>query len=457
MINNSVFFKDNILREYRNKIGIDKNLSIMNLTGIYLNIIEPYNTMIANSQLLGTRSKRRKLFGGVTETKQNANTKTQKNKKQVTKHVTKQVTKHVTKQVTKQVTKKTTKHVTKKATKPVTERRGKTLQTYVDAYGPDYFNTIHPSSSASLSSSSSSSPQSQYSITSVMTPINYTKQAKQATPSPKTRISTLQNKIQANLLSMIERLIEHTCKDEIAEDYGMSSIENSLRNNNFDIAIICERSVINTTSVEERLKLIYGIIIVERGECNLYPDAYTVNLICTNAGNMSKYLLGLYLYAIKKNEKSGVTQYGILELAGKYSNISGFCAYQKFGFQPNSSLVGDICFDDIALNNLPMMVDVTQFTITDIIDIVENRKILPKDKVCSITNKILQSEVASFKTLLYELKHTLNYKNVFIKRKNRMILVCNEFKKDISEIKSREMAMYLVTAYINRLQQQTKK
>ena len=422
MINTSEFFKDNILREYRNKISINKNLSIMNLTGIYLNIIEPYRTMVANSQLLGTRSKKRKLIGGVTgkKTKNNVKSKTQKNKK----------------------------------TK-VTERRGKTLQTYIDAYGPDFFDNIDlPVSS---SPASSSSPQSQDSVTSVLTPVTTKRQVKQSTPSPKTRIFTLQNKIQENLLSMINRLIEHTCKDEIAEDYGISSIENSLRNNNFDIAIICDRTVINKSSFEDRLHLIYGIIIVERGECSLYPDAYTVNLICTNTGNISKYLLGLYLYAIKKNEKNGVMQSGILELAGKYKNTAGYCAYQKFGFQHDSSLVGDVCFDDIALNNLPMMVDVSQFTTTDIIDIVENKKQLPKDKFCTITNKITQSEIANYKNIYYELKHSPNYKNVLIKRQNRMALVYNEFNKNISDIKNREIGMYLVTAYINKLLQKQPK
>ena len=85
---------------------------------------------------------------------------------------------------------------------------------------------------------------------------------------------------------------------------------------------------------------IRGFLIVEKGECEKHPKAYTINLICLDKvidGKKVNYLkasilLGAYLCMIKLLD---CEQICMLELAGGYNNIMGLCAYTKFGFVPN--------------------------------------------------------------------------------------------------------------------------
>lgn len=152
--------------------------------------------------------------------------------------------------------------------------------------------------------------------------------------------------------------------------------------------------------IAHRLSGVVGFIIVELGECKLYPYGYSINLICTNSKappGSGSILMGLYLYTIvshpnKLNNKrisfpSGkgniivtekqssvyegelqietsfksseplipVQQFGILELASAYKNPGGLCMYEKFGFQYTPNMHNYNCFNDY--NNLPMLVD----------------------------------------------------------------------------------------------------
>jgi hypothetical protein len=95
-------------------------------------------------------------------------------------------------------------------------------------------------------------------------------------------------------------------------------------------------------------KEICSILIAHKGECAKRFDHelmdevttdkplwgwWTVRLICNRnspgcKGNASK-LLGAYCYALKSKK---IQSHGLLEVAGDYDNIAGYCLYSKYGF-----------------------------------------------------------------------------------------------------------------------------
>jgi hypothetical protein len=107
-----------------------------------------------------------------------------------------------------------------------------------------------------------------------------------------------------------------------------------------------------------------------------YSNVYSVFLICCRRryGKDSipifkcQLLLGAYLYIIKSN--SLFPQIGILELAGGYTNISGFITYSKLGFVKNLQLYGNNCF--LSIDTLPMSNDLSKKSKEDIIQSVSN-------------------------------------------------------------------------------------
>ena len=153
--------------------------------------------------------------------------------------------------------------------------------------------------------------------------------------------------------------------------------------------------------IAHRLSGVVGFIIVELGECKMFPFGYSINLICTNSkapAGSGSVLMGLYLYTIlshpNKTDRRAINfppgkgsinivekpkssdededtnfeasftssepliplqQFGILELASAYTNPGGLCMYEKFGFQYTESMFGPQCFEDF--NNLPMLID----------------------------------------------------------------------------------------------------
>jgi hypothetical protein len=169
------------------------------------------------------------------------------------------------------------------------------------------------------------------------------------------------NFIKHLLLSFYKKLAIDIC-GSIGEEYGITSATNSLTDPNFDILIAAKsdykNKLINMSTAKEMMQQkidnMLGFIIVEKGECPKYSDAYTINLICTRPRLMKgSILMGAYLYMIK--EHPDISQVGLLELANGYTNLAGVCLYNKFGFDKDIHIFDEVdCFND--KGNLPMSV-----------------------------------------------------------------------------------------------------
>jgi hypothetical protein len=359
----SHFFTNKIIKSYSNKISVNlkqNNLVIMNLTGIYHNIIEPYGTLTATSTNIGSR-------------------KTQKRKAD-----------------------------------------------YIYEDDPEYPNKYYggvgtPVLPTSSKSKSKSESKSETKTNKKTKKIRFTLN----TPPRESRKKEIINKINKNILEIIMNLTDATCKGKINKDYGIKSVKKGINQegidpDTYDIVVIANRSIVNKKNITNKLQDIYGMMVVQKGECIKFPEIYAINLICANREGISKFLLGLYLYTIKKTPK--ISQWGILELADKYNNIAGYCAYQKFGFQHDPDLINN-CFPDNAKDNLPMIVDIDMFTTENIISIVTDKLKIPKDNLCTITNKELQKKIAIYQNIEYTLKNQTDYSFLhdFFKKKRKYI------------------------------------
>jgi hypothetical protein len=125
---------------------------------------------------------------------------------------------------------------------------------------------------------------------------------------------------------------------------------------------------------------IRGMIIVEKGECQRYPDVYSVKLICSRdtqgIKGVGSFLMASFLYCVKQKMLNTKTphdqQFVILELARGYANVKGFMSYTKLGFvkdlslyrvEPNcqdrNTYLPDSCFCDES--TMPMRCDLSEF------------------------------------------------------------------------------------------------
>lgn len=134
--------------------------------------------------------------------------------------------------------------------------------------------------------------------------------------------------------------IGRTCK-QINEKYISDGIKSVLNKDpNFDMLCILN----NDTG------MIDAFIIVQKGECVLMPNVYSVYLICSHpklkgkngvGGGLTLMIAFLHslisMFSITKTPQS--EQKAILELANNYKNIEGFITYTKLGFQKDLSLV----------------------------------------------------------------------------------------------------------------------
>jgi len=226
-------------------------------------------------------------------------------------------------------------------------------------------------------------------------------------------------------LNKIKQELALMCTD-ISESYGEQAMRRALGGDamNYDMVVLADPNIMEDTRLhtvriddsaqrdewlkrkrmmtfEEfskyKLDSIIGFIIVEKGMCKRYGNAYGINLICSRSGvetGIGSLLIGLYLYTIVSHPKelssttlvaypSGkafinyelieipdevsyqkpvfstseplipVQHIGILELAGSYLNAAGLCLYEKFGFRYEPLLLKQDCFSDI--ENLPMI------------------------------------------------------------------------------------------------------
>jgi len=124
------------------------------------------------------------------------------------------------------------------------------------------------------------------------------------------------------------------------------------------------------THLENKMAKIVGFLIAQKGECQKYPEAYAVNLICTRERGISGLLLGCYMYSIKSHPE--YMQKGLLELSDEFRNVNGFCAYRKMGFRIDADIftskirVGD-CLE-FSTYMLPMSVELGEVSRHQIIE-----------------------------------------------------------------------------------------
>jgi len=192
-----------------------------------------------------------------------------------------------------------------------------------------------------------------------------------------------------------------------------------------------------------RLRNVFGFMVVEYGECKMFPNTYSVNLICTKHSapkGAGSILMGAYLHTvlshpmtlspklmikqdftpplgqakrimreIKLKNKDvtyepvfvtdepliPVDHRAVLELAGSYRNPGGLCTYEKFGFMYDSTMHGPHCYSNYRL--LPMMIDLNAqpgyrgLTMDEkkqkIVDIALGKTSFTKSMICNLHDK----------------------------------------------------------------------
>ena len=198
------------------------------------------------------------------------------------------------------------------------------------------------------------------------------------------------------------------CKNNINYFYILEVFKEAFKDDNKEFEIIF---LINKENGD-----IYGFLISQLGECEIYKDAYVLNLICSKK---SAPLLGAYLYMIKKFE--GKPQIGILELAGSYTNTQALCAYNKFGFYPNTQLRD--CFSV----NMTMTMSLHLYSLDDIINTVVTGINIDKDNNFDIDlcNRFAIKDKMNLK--IYK-------KKLLLKIQNKMALLYNNIYSTNSDI-----------------------
>ena len=141
---------------------------------------------------------------------------------------------------------------------------------------------------------------------------------------------------------------------------------------------------------------ICSILIAQYNECEEFPNVWSIRLICNNDSavckNNATILLGAYCYCLKQKG----FEFGLLELAGSYKNLEGYCSYFKFGFAEPKKLPDFKC-KTFSKSSLPMITELATMTIEDIIQtVIQNKKIragreIKKPLICQVKdNKTLQ-------------------------------------------------------------------
>jgi len=248
--------------------------------------------------------------------------------------------------------------------------------------------------------------------------------ASRATHGPRKLVRQLSNELATNTSnSILQSMAQSVCEKKIGENYGKKAI-NRLKTSTFDILVLLESDyeevkrnaehVTTKTGANYKMNCVLGFVIAEKGECERFPDYYTINLICVRSNvkvrqsDVDYYrnkqrrksrlaveededfgddessvlpehgikprgsiLLGAYLHCTKHLGQ----EFGLLELAGGYTNINAFFSYSRMGFVKDFFLFGDECFKDY--NNLPMSCDLVQWTNKEIIELASGKKRIP--------------------------------------------------------------------------------
>ena len=106
--------------------------------------------------------------------------------------------------------------------------------------------------------------------------------------------------------------------------------------------------LLTDTRTQERV----GFAITQYGECNDMPSTHALKLICALPG-YGELLLCSYLFTAKQQQ-----DYGILELAGHFTNMRGLCLYNKLGFREDMLMKNYNCFGE--MGTLPMKVNLSK-------------------------------------------------------------------------------------------------
>ena len=213
------------------------------------------------------------------------------------------------------------------------------------------------------------------------------------------------------------------------------------KDHKFDWLAAVHPDYLKRTSIDEKADAVENFLITELGECRKLSKTISVNLICSakvNAKVKGYHLLGAMMYCIKRSQK--YEKSAVLELAGRFRNVSGFYSYSTVGFERDETLFGNDCFSDP--NNLPMRVKlgrgISLDTIIDhasgnVVPNVKDETNLFENKQYFIENKKVpavqqeQLTLVEFAELLYDfdidnkanLRNNMYYNNIVQGAKNK--------------------------------------
>jgi hypothetical protein len=162
------------------------------------------------------------------------------------------------------------------------------------------------------------------------------------------------NRRQKRLNTILNTIMGKTCQNNIGVGYR-TKLSNELPTSKTHEIIL----ISNSKKVPEIEDDFQGFMIVEKGECNTFPEIHCLNLICSK-NQFGRWLIALYLYiTIKRGD-----DIGLLELGNAYYNVGGLCLYTKYGFKFAPDLSKEDCFKYFT-PNLPMKVEVKDYGATE--------------------------------------------------------------------------------------------
>jgi hypothetical protein len=188
--------------------------------------------------------------------------------------------------------------------------------------------------------------------------------------------------------TFLSQIIKDSCAANIGDNYRNNlSASFMAHSDKFDFIAVASSEIKAEETAETKYNKIQGFMIVEKGECQTYPDNYCVNLICTRS-SVGNILMALYIYIIIQRDDI-LEKIGLLELANAYFNVGGLCLYAKYNFKFDPHLSNDTCFRYFT-PNLPMIANIQEYGGTKdektarLMDILKNNKgSFDKPSICA--------------------------------------------------------------------------